>query len=85
MIIMMIQQADFHMETGNFVNNTISQGKDETDLYLTFYFEWRYPKMEAGSQEAKDTEKQVWDMARKTVQQTIDHAREMKRDGKLKG
>lgn len=77
-------QIDFYNRTtGAFVNNTVSQGKDETDLYLTFYFEWPYPNLEEGSTEAKETEKKLWGMAREVVQHTIDVAREMARDGKL--
>ena len=76
-------KVDFRqLETGAFINNTISQGKDETDLYLTFYFEWPYPKMEEGSKEAAEAQGQLWKLAKQTVQETIDHAREMVRDGK---
>ena len=78
-------QVDFHnIDTGAFINNTVSQGKDETDLYLTFYFEWPYPNIEEGSEEAKKTSDQLWEQARKTVQHTIDVAREMKSKGELK-
>ena len=43
-------QVDFYnLNSGAFINNTISQGEDETDLYLTFYFEWPYPDMQEGS------------------------------------
>ncbi|KAF6217767.1 hypothetical protein HO133_006594 [Letharia lupina] len=78
-------KVDFrNLDTGAFINNTISQGKDETDLYLTFYFEWPYPKIEEGSEEAKKTSDQLWEQARKTVQHTIDVAREMKGKGELK-
>ncbi len=77
-------QADFYNRTsGAKVQNITSQGKDETDLYLTFYFDWPYPNVEAGSAEAKKTSEQLWDGARKTVQHTINVARELKRDGKL--
>lgn len=78
-------QVDFrNQDTGAFINNTISQGKDETDLYLTFYFEWPYPKMEEGSEEGKKTSDQLWQQARTAVQHTIDVAREMKSKGELK-
>lgn len=53
------------------------------DLYLTFYFEWPFPDMEAGSEEEREMEERLWAQARGVVQHTIDHAREMKRDGKL--
>ena len=78
-------QVDFrNLDTGGFISNVISQGKDETDLYLTFYFEWPYPKVEEGSEEAKKLSDQLWEMARKTVQHTIDVTREMKSKGELK-
>lgn len=78
-------QVDFHnINTGAFINNTISQGKDETDLYLTFYFKWPYPNIEEGSEEAKKTSEQLWEQSRKSVQHTIDVTREMKSKGELK-
>lgn len=81
----LLAKVDFrNLDTGSFINNTISQGKDETDLYLTFYFEWQHPKMQEGSEEAKKTLDQLWEQARKTVQHTIDVAREMKNKGELK-
>ena len=77
-------QVDFrNLETGGFINNTVSQGKDETDLYLTFYFEWPYPKVQEGSEEAKKLSDQLWKQATSTVQHTIDVAREMKTKGEL--
>ena len=78
-------QVDFrNLDSGGFISNLISQGKDETDLYLTYYFEWPYPKVEEGSEEAKKLSEQLWDVARKTVQHSIDVAREMKSKGELK-
>ena len=78
-------QVDFrNLDSGGFISNLISQGKDETDLYLTYYFEWPYPKVEDGSEEAKKLSEQLWDTARKTVQHSIDVAREMKSKGELK-
>ncbi len=84
-LISRLSQVDFrNLDTGAFINNTVSQGKDETDLYLTFYFEWPYPKIEEGSAEAKKLSDQLWQQARKTVQHSIDVAREMKSKGELK-
>ncbi|KAM0799765.1 hypothetical protein BDR22DRAFT_806865 [Usnea florida] len=78
-------KVDFrNLDSGGFISNLISQGKDETDLYLTYYFEWPYPKVEDGSEEAKKLSEQLWDTARKTVQHSIDVAREMKSKGELK-
>ena len=39
--------------------------------------------MEAGSEEAKKTEEQMWNQARKTVQHTIDYTRGLAKEGKL--
>ena len=78
-------QVDFrNLDSGGFISNSISQGKDETDLYLTYYFEWPYPEMEEGSEEAKKLSDQLWEMAKTTVQHTVDVTREMKSKGELK-
>ncbi|KAK3168864.1 hypothetical protein OEA41_005312 [Lepraria neglecta] len=77
-------KVDFYnLNSGAFINNTVSQGKDETDLYLTFYFEWPYPDMQEGSKEAKEMSDKLWSMAKKTVQHTIDYARDMAKEAKL--
>ena len=77
-------QADFlNLDSGAFISNLVSQGKDETDLYLTFYFEWNYPNIKEGSREEKETSHTLWGMAEKTVQHTIDYARNMAKEGKL--
>ena len=73
----------YNTDTGAFINNTVSQGENETDLYLTFYFEWPYPNLEEGSQEARETNERLWGMAKKTVQHTIDYARNMAKEGKF--
>ena len=77
-------QVDFYnLDSGAFINNTVSQGKDDTDLYLTFYFEWPYPKLEEGSAETQEMGERLWGMAKQTVQHTIDYARDLAREGKL--
>ena len=77
-------KVDFYnVDTGAFINNTVSKGENEEELYLTFYFEWPYPKMEDGSREMTETEEKLWGMARETVQHTIDYARGLVREGKL--
>jgi len=82
-LIVWVQVDFYNTESGAFINNTISQGKDETDLYLTFYFEWPYPDLKEGSKEAEEMSERLWGMAKKTVQHTIDYARDMAREGKL--
>ena len=79
-------KVDFYAHSnGSFVNNTVSQGKDATDLYLTFYFEWAFPQIEAGSEQAKEKDAQLWAAAKRTVQHTVDYARELKVKGEIKG
>lgn len=73
----------YNLDSGAFINNTISQGKDETELYLTFYFEWPFSDLKEGSMEAEEMSEKLWGMARQTVQHTIDYARDMKKGGKL--
>lgn len=81
---MVITQVDFYnLDSGAFINNTISQGQDEKDLYLTFYFEWPYPDIKEGSKEEKEISDRLWAMAKKTVQHTIDYAKNMANEGKL--
>lgn len=79
-------KADFYNRTtGSFVNNTISRGKDETDLYLSFYFEWPMPDLKEGSEEAKQREAVLQERVKGVVQHTVDVARTMKTEGKLTG
>lgn len=73
----------YNIDAGAFINNTISQGENEKDLYLTFYFEWPYPNLEEGSKEAQETSDKLWGMAKTVVQHTVDYARDMAKEGKL--
>ncbi|MCJ1462245.1 hypothetical protein MMC07_000845 [Pseudocyphellaria aurata] len=66
-----------------FVSNIISQGRDATDLYLTFYFEWPFPQIEEGTDEAKKTSETMWSMAREAVSHTIEVTREMVKEGRV--
>ena len=61
----------------------MSQGQDERDLHLTFYFEWPFPNIEAGSAEEKETSDQLWNRAKESVQSTIDHTRTLVKEGKV--
>ncbi|MCJ1271622.1 hypothetical protein MMC22_011526 [Lobaria immixta] len=45
--------------SGAFISNLVSQGRDAADLYLTYYFEWRYPQIEDGSDEATKTSEKL--------------------------
>lgn len=78
-------QADFkNLDSGALIQNILSQGQNEKDLYLTFYFEWPYPDIQEGSDEEKETVDRLWGMAKETVQHTIDYARNMAKQGELK-
>lgn len=68
-------------ENATYIENIVSQGKDETDLYLTFYFEWTLPKIEEGSEEAEKRSSELWGMARGAVQHTVDVARQIGQGG----
>lgn len=70
-------------ENPAYIENIVSQGKDETDLYLTFYFEWTFPKIGEGSEEAEERLNELWDMARGAVQHTVEVARQLVREGKI--
>lgn len=79
-------KADFkNLDSGAFISNIVSQGHDETDLYLTFFFEWPFPNIEPDSKDEKETSDRLWKLARESVQQTIDHARSMVKEGKTAG
>ena len=79
-----MHQADFrNLDSGAFISNIVSQGQDDRDLHLTFYFEWQFPNIEAGSQEEKDTSDKLWELAKESVQATIDHTRTLVKEGKI--
>ena len=69
---------------GTFISNSVSRGQDETDLYLTFYFEYRFPDIQEGSEDEKKTAKPLWGMARQVVQETIDVGRKMVKNNEIK-
>ena len=81
---LMLFKADFrNLDNGTFISNIVSQGQDEKDLYLTFYFKWPFPQIEAGSTEEKETSDKLWAMAKDSVQATIDHTRQFVKEGKI--
>lgn len=46
-------RVDFQQEDGSTISNIVSKGT-EGDLFMTYSFEWRHPKIEEGSQEQTD-------------------------------
>ena len=72
-----------NLDSGAYISNIVSQGQDEGDLHLTFYFEWPFPNIEAGSAEEKETSDKLWATAKGSVQATIDHTRTLVKEGKV--
>lgn len=72
-----------NLDSGAFISNIVSQGQNDKDLYLTFFFEWPFPNIQSGSTEEKDTTERLWNLARETVKHTIDSARAMIRENRL--
>ena len=65
------------------ISNIISTGEDESDLYLTFTFEWNFPNIVEGSEEAAAQAKTLAGMAKEVVPHTIDEIRAMVKDGTI--
>ena len=67
---------DFRTVEGGLISTIVSPGRNDRDLYLTFYFEWPFPNIEAGSADAKEMSERVFPAsARWGVQMTVDEVR----------
>ncbi|KAF4984570.1 hypothetical protein FZEAL_246 [Fusarium zealandicum] len=75
-------RINFHQEDGSTVSNIISAGPDG-DLILTYAFEWRYPDVVEGSEEAKRLEDKNWNMSKVAVEGSINTIRRLVEEGKL--
>lgn len=73
-------RVDFLQPDGSFVGNVISEGA-EGELYLTFIFEWQHPGVSQDELQAHYAKEK--DMAKKSVQGTINVLRNLVKDGKL--
>lgn len=71
-------------ELSSLISNLVSQGEDETDLYLTFFLEWNFPDMQEGSEEKNELAQQLSGFAKDVLRETIDIARKMVKDGEIK-
>ncbi|EPE34297.1 Bet v1-like protein [Glarea lozoyensis ATCC 20868] len=71
------------LESANKVQNVVSTGAHDSELYLTFTFEWEHKEIEEGSEEAVKKQKQYQENAPRAVQGTIAKMREMIKEGKL--
>ncbi|KAK5651850.1 hypothetical protein OQA88_11619 [Cercophora sp. LCS_1] len=78
-------RVDFHQEDGTKIANYISQGPsgEETDLYMTYVFEWRVPGVEAGSEEATKLEEKFKGTAKIAVESSIETIRRLVGEGKI--
>ena len=65
------------------VLNIVSTGKTDSELYLTFTFEWEHDEIEAGSKQALEKQKQYQMTAPKGVGGTLAAIRNMVEEGKL--
>ena len=70
-------------DTGTAISNIISNGANETDLYLTFTFSWNFPEIVEGSEEAAAKAKMFAQTARQVVPHTVAQIREMVKEGTI--
>ncbi|SPO01489.1 uncharacterized protein DNG_04162 [Cephalotrichum gorgonifer] len=76
-------KEEFHMDSGNIVQNIISEGKDG-ELFMTFTFEWLHPELEGDAEGLKARELVEKKMAAVAVENTLRVMREMVKDGRWK-
>ena len=77
-------KVEFHQGDGSKVMNIVSEGAGgETDLYMTYSFEWLHPELEGDQQGQKERYKFEHTMAKTAVESTIDVMRKMVKSGKL--
>jgi hypothetical protein len=65
------------------VLNIVSTGESESELYLTFTFEWEHKEIEAGSEQAVEKQREYQSAAPKGVAGTLAAIRNMIKGGKL--
>lgn len=53
------RRVDFEQPDGSTIANIVSDGPDG-ELLMTYAFEWRYPDVKEGSEEAKALEEKSW-------------------------
>ncbi|KAI2463215.1 DUF1857-domain-containing protein [Annulohypoxylon bovei var. microspora] len=75
-------RVDYIQPDGSTVANIVSEGPDGM-LLMTFAFEWRYPGVLEGSEEAKGLRERSWKTARMAVHGTIDTIRRLVAEGKI--
>lgn len=75
-------RVDFEQPDGSTISNIVSTGPDG-ELLMTYAFEWRYPDVSEGSEEAKTLEEKSWKTAKMAVHGTIDTVRRLVKDGEI--
>ncbi|KAL2427034.1 hypothetical protein ABEF95_007183 [Exophiala dermatitidis] len=77
-------KVEFHQDDGSKVQNVISQGAGgDTDLYMTYTFEWLHPECKT-AEELEEKRQKEWKIAKMAVEKTIEVMREMVADGRIK-
>ena len=73
-------------KNGATVSNVVSGGLEgENDLYMTFTWDFVYPHIaDAGSAEAKEEQRKLFEGGLKTVKHTVDVCREFVVKGEVK-
>ena len=69
---------------GTRIQNTISDGDGESDLYLTFTCAWNFPDVKEGSPEEAEKTEQFSKQGREAVMKTIEQIRELVQQGVVK-
>jgi hypothetical protein len=77
--------VDFWQPNGAVITNTISYGPslEESDMNMTYTFEWRHEGVAEGSEEHKKLEKQNIEGAKGAVHSSIEAMRKMAAAGEL--
>ena len=78
-------KVEFHQPDGSRVMNVVSQGAGgETDLYMTYTFEWLHPELEGDEEGLRKKKAGEEAMAQKAVESTIQVMRELVQNGRIK-
>ncbi|KAF2256327.1 DUF1857-domain-containing protein [Trematosphaeria pertusa] len=77
--------VDFAQDDGTHIRNVVSDGPagDDSDLHMTYMFEFRFPHIQEGTEEAAKEHARLKAMAKKAVESSIDTIREMVKDGRI--
>ncbi|KAI1774821.1 DUF1857-domain-containing protein [Hypoxylon cercidicola] len=76
------RRVDFEQPDGSTIANIVSDGPDGA-LLMTYAFEWRYPDVEEGGEEARALEEKSWKTAKTAVHGSIDTIRRLVKDGEI--